>query len=151
VAKKYNKLNLNQKGRVTYLFLTLCKMFQMSREVKEAMYKFLDIFKQNRVTRYTGKNLLVVSKEILGVCKHLDVVKAIQEEPISNVLSDLSICTNKQYRDMLNHLKQNAELDNLHILGMVPLDALPLQQIEAILDKVVNMTNLDCPDLEQCG
>jgi len=34
---------------------------------------------------------------------------------------------------------------------MVPLDALPLQQIEAILDKVVNMTNLDCPDLEQCG
>ena len=79
VAKKYNKLPLNQKGGVTYLFLTLCEMFQMSRKVKEAMFKFLEIFKHNVVSRYTGENICVVSEEILGVCKRLDMVKALQE------------------------------------------------------------------------
>ena len=69
VAKKYDKLPLNQKGGVTYLFLTLCEMFQMSRKVKEAMFKFLDIFKRNGVSHYTGNNVLVVSEEILGICK----------------------------------------------------------------------------------
>ena len=69
VTKKYDKLPLNQKGGVIYLFLTLCEIIQMSCEVKEAMFKFLDIFKQNGVSRYMVKNVLVVSKEILGVCK----------------------------------------------------------------------------------
>jgi hypothetical protein len=56
VAKKYEKLPSNQKGGVIYLYLSLCEMFQMSREVEEAMYKFLDIFKRNGVARYTGEN-----------------------------------------------------------------------------------------------
>ena len=144
VPKKYDKLPLNQKGGDIYLFLTLCEIIQMSCEVKEAMFQFLDIFKQNRVTRYTGKNLLVVSKEILGVCKHLDVVKALQEEHITNVLSGLSICINKRFRDMFSHLKQNAELDNLHILGTVPINASPMEQIEAILDKAVDTYDKLC-------
>ena len=74
--KKYYKLPLNQKGGVTYLFLALCKMFQMSQEVKLAMLKFLDVFMHNGVSRYTPENVLVVSEELLGGCKDLDVVKA---------------------------------------------------------------------------
>jgi hypothetical protein len=144
VAKKYDKLPLNQKGGVTYLFLTLCEMFQMSREVKEAMFKFLDIFKRNGVSRYTGENILVVSEEILGVCKRLDAIKALQEEHVTDVLSGLSICTNKRFRDMFNHLKQNAELDNLHILGTVPINASSMEQIKAILDKAVDTYDKLC-------
>ena len=60
-------------------------MFQMSREVKEAMFKFLDNFKHNGVSRYIGKNMLVVSEEILGVSKRLDAVKALQEEHVTDV------------------------------------------------------------------
>jgi hypothetical protein len=44
LPQKHDRLPLNQKGGVTYLFLTLCKMFQMSRKVKEAMFKFLGHF-----------------------------------------------------------------------------------------------------------
>ena len=85
VANKYNRLPLNQKGGVTYLFLTLYKMFQISFKVKEALFKFLDIFKPNGVSHYTGKNVFVVAEEILGICKRLDAVKALQEEHVTDV------------------------------------------------------------------
>ena len=78
----------------------------MSCEIEEAMYKFLYIFKQNDMYRYSGENVLVVSEEILGVCMHLDVVKALQEEHVMDVLSGLSICTNKQFQSMFEHLNR---------------------------------------------
>ena len=58
----------------------------MSREVKEAMCKFLDIFKRNGVSRYIGVNVLVVSEEALGVCKRLEAVGALQDEHVLDVL-----------------------------------------------------------------
>ena len=76
--------------------------------------------------------------------QHLDVVKALQEEHATDILSGLSICTIKHFRDMFNHLKQNAELDNLHILGTVPINASPMEQIEAILDKAVDIYKKHC-------
>ena len=139
IAKKYEKLPLNQKGGVIYLYLTLQEMFQMSREVKEAMYKFLDIFKRQGVSRYIGESVLVASEEILAVCKRLDAVNALQEEHITDILTGLSICTNKRFRDMFTHLKQSAELDNLDILGTIPQNPTILEQIEAILDKALDM------------
>jgi hypothetical protein len=62
-------------------------MFEMSREVKEAMQKFLDIFKRNGVSRYSGENVLVVADEITGVCKRLDAIKALTDENVLDVLS----------------------------------------------------------------
>jgi hypothetical protein len=50
VGKKYKRIPNNQKGGVMYLFLTLNEMFVMSREVKDAMYKFLDLFRRNGVS-----------------------------------------------------------------------------------------------------
>jgi hypothetical protein len=119
-------------------------MFQMSREVKEAMLKFLDIFKRNGISKYTGENVLVASEEILGVCKRLDAVGSLQDEHVMDVLSGLSICTNTRFRDTFKHLKQSAELDNLTILGTIPADASPLEQIEAILDKAMDQYDNLC-------
>jgi hypothetical protein len=144
VSKKYDKLHANQKGGVIYLFYTLNEMFQMSREVKEAMLKFLDIFKRNGISKYTGENVLVASEEILGVCKRLDAVGSLQDEHVMDVLSGLSICTNTRFRDTFKHLKQSAELDNLTILGTIPADATPLEQIEAILDKAMDQYDNLC-------
>ena len=144
VVKKNDKLPLNQKGGVTYLFLTLCEMLQMSRGDKEAMFKFLDIFRQNKVSCYTGKNVFMVSEEILGVCKLLDMVKALQEEHMMYVLSG---CFYMYQQTFLRHVQspqQNIKLDNLHILGTVPLNASPMEQIEAILDKAVDTYNKLC-------
>ena len=61
-----------------------------------------------------------------------------------DVLSGLSICTNKHFRDMFNHLKQNIKLDNLHLLGTVSLDASPMEQIKDILDKAVDTYDKLC-------
>ena len=38
VEKKYDRLPDNQRGGVMYLYLTLCEMFQMSREIKEKVW-----------------------------------------------------------------------------------------------------------------
>ncbi len=61
-----------------------------------------------------------------------------------DVLSGLTTCINKCFRDMFNHLKQNTKLDNLQILGTVPLDASPMEQIKAILDKAVDIYKKHC-------
>ena len=82
--------------------------------------------------------MLVVSEEILGDFKHLDAVEALQEEHVMDALSSLSICTNKLFQSMFEHLKQNADLNNLQILGTISEDAMPMEQIEAFLDKAMD-------------
>jgi hypothetical protein len=144
VDKKYTKLPSNQKGGVTYLFLTLCEMFMMSREVKEAMTKFLDIFKRNGISRYTGENVLVASEEIIGVCKRLDAVNALQEEHVLDILAGLSICTNARFRGMFQLLKQSAELGNLSILPDMPFDPSPMECIEVIMEKAIAKYDKEC-------
>lgn len=52
VTKWYNKLSHTQQGGIIYHYYTLCQMFQMSREMKEAMLIFCDIFKKKGVTCY---------------------------------------------------------------------------------------------------
>ena len=145
VLKKYEKLESTQKGGVIYLYLTLCEMFQMSREVEEAMFKFLDIFKRTGVSRFTGENVLVVQEEVTGVCKRLDSIGALRSEHVMDVLQGLGICSNTKFRDMFKHLKQTAELNNLTVLlPSVPPDAGPMEQIEAVLEKAVDHYDLLC-------
>ena len=45
---------------------------------------------------------------------------------------------------MLDHLKHNADLNNLHILGTISEDTIPIEQIEVILDKAVDTYNNLC-------
>ena len=61
VKTKYYKLPTSQQGGFTYLYLTLCEMFKMTREVKESMLVFLKLFKAKGLARYTGENVLVAS------------------------------------------------------------------------------------------
>ena len=89
-----NKLPHTQQGIIIYLYYTLCKMFQMSKEVKETMLIFLDIFKKKGVTCYMVENALVVLEELLGVCRHLDAVGALLDEHVIDILTSLTICGN---------------------------------------------------------
>jgi hypothetical protein len=74
----------------------------------------------------------------------LDAVGALLEEHVIDVLSGLSICTNLRFRDMFKHLKQSAELENLHVLGTISLDSTPMEQIEAIFDKAIDQYDKLC-------
>ena len=94
VHKRYDKLDVSQKGSVVYLDLTLCEMFQMSREEEEAMHKFIEIFKRTGVSKYTGENLLVVQEQITGICKRLDSVGALHSEQVKDILTGLGIYSN---------------------------------------------------------
>jgi hypothetical protein len=76
VTKKYERLPDAQLGGVVYLYYTLCEIFEMSREVKEAMISFIEFFKKKGVACYSEENVLVVQEELLGVCCRLDAVSA---------------------------------------------------------------------------
>ena len=116
------------------------------REVKEAMNKFLELFKRQGVARYTGESVLVVSEEVLGVCKRLDAVGALTDDHVLEVLSGLCICTNAKFRGMFTHLKQSAELkmDNLSVLDNVSEGASNMEQIEGIIEKAIDTYDILC-------
>ena len=82
----------------------------MSLEVTEAMKYFIDLFKKKGVAQYTGKNVLKISEELLGVAKRLDSAGLLTYENVHDILSCLCICTNSRFRDTFKLLKQNAEL-----------------------------------------
>ena len=48
VTKKYERLPDAQLSGVIYLYYTLCEMFEMSREVKEAMISFYRVLQEER-------------------------------------------------------------------------------------------------------
>jgi len=146
VAKKYDRFPPDQKGGVSYLYLTLCEMFHMSREVKDAMIKFLEIFKKNGVSRHSGENVFVVEEELIGVTKRLNAVGALTDDHVLEVLTGLSICTNKRFRDTFDLLKKQYDLDpsNLSVLKEIPVDATPMEQIDGILRKAVDMYDKLC-------
>ena len=73
VDKKYGKLSKNAKGGVLYLYLTLCEMFQMSKEVKNTMLMFIEFFKKYGISKYEGENILPAAEQLLGICKCLGV------------------------------------------------------------------------------
>lgn len=144
VEKKYEKLLPNQRGGVTYLFYTLTEMFSMSREVKEAMIVFLDLFKRKGIARYSGENVLVASEEVIGVCKRLDAAKGLLEEHVIDVLTGLSICSNSRFKKMFEHLKQSADLGNMAVLDTIKVEDPPLIKIQCILDKAVDTYDKLC-------
>jgi hypothetical protein len=143
-TKKYDRLAENQRGGVTYLYLTLMEMFQMSREVKDAMLGFLSLFKRKGIARYTGENVLLASEEVLGVCKRLAAARSLLDEHVIDVLTGLSICGNARFREMFQHLKQCADLGNLDFLGTISVSDTPLAKIEAILEKAVDTYDKLC-------
>lgn len=144
VAKKYDKLPSNQRGGVMYLYYTLCEMFQMSREVKDAMLAFLGIFKRKGVARYTGENIIVVEEEVIGICKRLASVGALLEEHVIDILQGMTICGNARFKDTFKHLKQSADLGHLTILEGVTADSTPLEKIEAVMAKGIDMYDMLC-------
>jgi hypothetical protein len=144
VNKKYEQVHVSQQGGVLYAYMVLCEMFQMSREVEEAMHRFLEIFKRTGVAKFTGENLLVVQEQLIGICKRLDSVGALRAEHVMDVLSGLIICSTVKFRDLFKHLKQTAELNHLSLLLPIPADASPFEQIEGILEKAVDQYDLMC-------
>jgi hypothetical protein len=144
VTKKYNKLPPNQQGGITYLYFTLTEMFHMSREVEDAMFTFLDLFKRKGVARYTGKNVRQISEEVLGVCKRLHAINALRTENVMDVLQGLSICGNERFRGLFKLLKQNADLDNLHVLPGITAKSTKMEKIEAIFDRAVDLYDSLC-------
>ena len=55
------------RGRVTYTYLILYKMFETSQEVMASMLNFVEVFKRRRITYYPGENVLLAS--FLGFAK----------------------------------------------------------------------------------
>ena len=66
--KKSGKLPMNQRGGVIYTYYTLSAMFTMSRDIKQAMFNYLDYFKNQGLAKVVrNKNVLQAKAEVVGV------------------------------------------------------------------------------------
>ena len=144
VAKKYDKIHRTCKGGVMYLYLTLCAMFHMNKDVKKAMLDFIDIFKTKGLANYAAENVLQASEELSGVCKRLDAVRALTDEHVFDVCLGMSICKNTRFHEMFKLLAQKADLGETQILPSISAYASPLEQVEAVLEKATDVHDFLC-------
>ena len=86
------------------MYLALCEMFKLSREVKNTMLTFIEFFKKHEIATYKGDHVLLAAKQLLGVCKRLYAVGALTEEHVHDVLTDLSIVNNKRFKSMYKRM-----------------------------------------------
>ena len=63
----------------------------MSCELKDVMLMLIDLIKRKGITQNMGENLLLVSEEVLYMCKYLDSVRALQEEHVIDILTGLTM------------------------------------------------------------
>ena len=92
-------------------------------------------FKRRDIANYPGENVLVASNELLGVCKSLDVVDALTDEHVIDVLTGLSIVNNLRFKKMFEQLLNCADLGTINVLSTIKQDDTPLEQIKGILDQ----------------
>ena len=138
VDKKYGKLGKNTKGEVLYLYLTLCKMVQMSKEVKNTMLMFVEFFKKHGIVKYKGVNVLLAAEQSLGVCKHLDTVGALTREHVHAVLTSLSIVNNNRFKSMYKMMAEQSDLGN-QLLPSITDECTPMDKIKMVLAKGTDM------------
>ena len=144
VDKKYNELEPKEKGGVIYAYLTLCEMFELNRDMEESMLGYLAFFRKRGVAHYPGENVVVVSKELLEVCKRLATVDALTSEHVHDVLTGLSICNNTRFKEMFSQLARSKDLGNVDILPTICKSDPPEMQIDKILEKAVSVYSIFC-------
>ena len=126
VAKKYEDVDKIAKGGVAYTYLIFCEIFQMSHEVKTFMLSFIEFFKRKGTAHYPGDNVLVAANELLGVSKSLDVVDALMEEHVIDILSGLAIVNTFRLKKIFEQLLNCADLGTVNILPTIDQDDKPL-------------------------
>ena len=142
VDKKYDKLDKSKKGGVTYLFYMLGCLFTMTREVKKAIQDYLAFWKSKGLAKVQGENMAIAEHLLLGACKRLAAVGALHEEYVIDVLEGLCICSCPDFKDMFQVMLQMAKLNNFSVLDTITPNSTPMEMIEAILTKAVDLYNM---------
>ena len=145
IDKRYTKIPADQQGGITYLWYCLDEMFTMSREVRQAMLEFIALFKRRGVARYTGENILVIEEELSCVAKRLAADGSLTHDHVIDVLTGLCICSHAKFKQIFAHLLSNADLGTLDLmLPTIPLNATPLETLEAVLQKACDLYDQLC-------
>ena len=100
VDKRYSKLGKNAKEGVLHLYLTLCEMFQMPKEVKNTMLTLIKFFKKHGIAKHKGESFFLAAEQLLVVCKRLAAVGVSTEEHMYDILTGLNIVINTTFKSM---------------------------------------------------
>jgi hypothetical protein len=109
----------------------------MSKEVKLAMLSFIESFKKGGIVNYSGENILI-ALEI-----RLDALKALTEEHVHDILTNLSIFNNNTFKSMYKLMAEQADLGN-KILPTITAESTSMDAIETVLDKVTGIYGFRC-------
>ena len=117
VKIKYNKAGVESQGGILRLYLTLCEMMVMSRDVKAALKKFVNGFKEKGLTSFRGENVNTARKTVVAACRKLHDAGDLPEETVADVLSGLSKGSVKDFTKLFGSL---GDLEKLNMLTSSP-------------------------------
>ena len=104
----HNSLPGNGQGGVTYLYLLLRCLFFLSCDTVAVLKKFLSLFRDKRLRRYKGENVVVAQREIDAVCSRLDEVGELPKETPLDIIEGLTLCSVPQFADIFRWMLQAA-------------------------------------------
>ena len=143
VDKKYSLLDPKFRGGVIYLYYTLCEMFEMDSDVKDAMLGFIALFKRRGLARYVGENVLLASEELLGVCRRLHAANALLKDHVNDICIGLTIVNNTRFKELFKSLAVKSDVGE-PVLPELEKYATPMESIEAVLTKAVGLHDKLC-------
>ena len=115
VDTKYNKLPDVYQGGGTYAYILSKKLFFLNRDTTVVMRKFIQMFVKKGLRMYKGVNMVVASKELLAVSRHLYEPKELLVETPINVLTGLCISSVSEFKSLHEHcLQEQKRLALMH-------------------------------------
>jgi hypothetical protein len=133
VQPAYEALRPLQQGGIVYLYLLLTEMFQLTRDVVQALKDFIKNFTLYGVSKIQGENISIVTKQLRAVCVRLDDIGALPEETPQDILKGLTVCSVQVFKDVFQHQANEERINALrHIHGS---GTRPIERVKQILQE----------------
>ncbi len=114
----------------------------MSRDTITTLKKYLKYFEEKRLCTMRGENVVIVKKEIVAVCTHLNKVNAVPEETVVDFLTGLMHCSVPKFKKLSQFFLQVAHAEALDANNSFKDDT--LKEVKTLLSRAIESYHAIC-------
>jgi hypothetical protein len=139
VKDQYDRLDLYQKGGITYFKIVVDTVFKMSSLTVKSLKEFISDFGNNGLTKVQGENVRQVGTLIIAVTTRLADCNNLGFESYQHVVDGLGKCNVAKFWDVYKLKSAALTFNNaLYGFGDMPSDEV-LKKIETVLHPAMNI------------
>jgi hypothetical protein len=116
IDKKFENLSLFEQGGVTYIKLSLDKMFTISNTVVTTLQGFFENFSKDGIAKVPTEDFRVATEQLVAIAERLAEVSALLCECTVQLLEGLTKCSITIFRQTFSHLLVSEHLRQLPTL-----------------------------------